>query len=110
MYEYKVKEIDRVIDGDTVDLIIDLGFDIFVKKRVRLAGINAPETRTRNKEIKKKGLESKEFFKFQIYSRKELILLSKKIGKYGRVIGEIFDEEGKSLNEMMVDGGFAARA
>ena len=110
MYEYKVKEIDRVIDGDTVDLIIDLGFEIFVKKRIRLSGLNAPEVRTRNKEIKKQGLRSKDYLKVMIYSRKSLTLLSKKIGKYGRVIGEIFDEEGKSLNEMMIDGGFAARA
>ena len=110
MYEYKVKKIIRVIDGDTVDLLIDLGFDVSVKKRIRLANIDAPEVRTRDKEEKKKGFKSKDKLSHLLYERGNLILLSKKIGKYGRVIGEILNEDGQSLNEAMVDGGFAARA
>ena len=58
MYEYKIKSIDRVVDGDTVDVIIDLGFDILHKTRVRLYGIDAPESRTRDLEEKKRGLKA----------------------------------------------------
>lgn len=105
-YSYKVKEIIKVLDGDTVDLLIDLGFHVFVKKRVRLYGINAPETRTRDLKEKKLGLASKEKLK-SLLSAKELILESHGLGKYGRVIGTIHHED-IDINRTMVLEGFAS--
>ena len=61
MYEYAIKEVLRVVDGDTIDVVIDLGFDLTKKERIRLAGIDTPESRTRNLEEKKMGLEAKEY-------------------------------------------------
>ena len=119
MYEYNA-ELDRVVDGDTIDCRIDLGFGVWIKQRVRLYGINAPESRTRNKEEKKRGLAAKEWLieklknagnKFEIRTH-----LDKK-GKYGRVLGEIFvwiTEEGKdpirlNINERMIEEGHALK-
>lgn len=116
MYEYKAKVI-RVIDGDTLDAMIDLGFDTWIKKRVRLAGINAYEVRTRNKEEKKKGLEAKaRVIEVLERNNNEIILTSLGVGKYGRCLGEIkFTKSyiksnkyhGKSLNTMLVKEGHA---
>jgi micrococcal nuclease len=88
MYQYEV-DVLRVVDGDTIDVMVDLGFDIKTKKRVRLYGINAPETRTRDKDEKVRGYESKEFLINFLKNKQEIILNSLDIGKYGRVVGEI---------------------
>ena len=85
MYTYKAK-LDRVVDGDTVDVNIDLGFDISVHKRVRLAGINAPESRTRDLEEKKLGLAAKKRL-ITLLDKGSLQIESKEVGKYGRVLG-----------------------
>jgi len=87
MYTYKAK-LDRVVDGDTIDVNIDLGFDISVHKRVRLAGINAPESRTKDLEEKKKGLASKARL-IELLDKGDLVVESKELGKYGRVIGDL---------------------
>ena len=89
MYKYKCKLV-RVIDGDTVDAMVDLGFDIWVKKRIRLAGINAYECRTRDKEEKKKGLAAKARLKQILEPEKEFSLTSHGVGKYGRCLGDIY--------------------
>ena len=87
MYRYNAK-LDRVVDGDTIDAEIDLGFEITIKKRIRLGGINAPESRTRNLAEKKMGLAAKERLKEMLEgSAIEFELESTKLGKYGRVIG-----------------------
>ena len=114
MYQYKIK-LDRVIDGDTIDCYIDLGFDISTKKRVRFMGINTPESRTRDLEEKKKGLAAKARTKelLEKVSSKSgyFRLKSHGLGKYGRVLGEIFimDKEGKqmSVNETLIAEGHA---
>ena len=85
MYTYKAK-LDRVIDGDTIDVKIDLGFDISVKKRVRFTGINTPESRTRDLEEKKLGLAAKDRL-IEILDKGSLQVESKEVGKYGRVLG-----------------------
>ena len=112
MYEYNVR-IDRVVDGDTVDCWIDLGYNLQIHKRIRFAGINAPETRTRDKEEKKRGFIAKNWLIDKIDpkavgSSKDIILKSYEYGKYGRVIGELFIVSGsrkQSINKMMLAEG-----
>ena len=114
MYTYRAK-LDRVIDGDTIDVNIDLGFDISVKKRVRFSGINTPESRTRDLEEKKLGLAAKDRVQSILDENTSFIVESKKIGKFGRVLGEIFintvdtieTEEKVSLNELLKTEGHA---
>ena len=74
MYEYKVKEVVKVVDGDTIDVVIDLGFDLFKKERVRLAGIDTPESRTRDLEEKKLGLEAKKYLEIHLQGANEIII------------------------------------
>lgn len=108
-YTYEIKEIIKFIDGDTVDVLIDLGFNLLIKKRVRLYGINAPESRTRNKEEKARGkAATKKLFELCQLNNKNscLILKCHGLGKYGRVLGEIFNDD-ESVNQMMVATGNA---
>ena len=116
MYKYKAKLI-RVLDGDTLDVMVDLGFNVWIKRRVRLSGINAFEVRTRNKEIKKKGLAAKAFL-IELLGDDEFDLKSHGVGKYGRCLGEINLSKryirtdkyhGKSINEALVKEGHAVR-
>jgi micrococcal nuclease len=106
-YNYNV-EISRVVDGDTVDVMIDLGFDTHIKRRVRMHGINAPESRTRDLEEKKKGLAAKERLK-EILASDKIIMKSHGNGKYGRVLGELYVEKDQeiSVNEILVREGHA---
>ena len=109
MYTYKIK-LDRVVDGDTIDAEIDLGFDIKVKKRVRFMGINAPESRTKDLEEKAKGLAAKDRVKQLLEGCENITLKSHGVGKFGRCLGEIFldmvDGQEKitleSLNELLI--------
>ena len=106
MYEYNCKLL-RVIDGDTVDAMIDVGFDIWIKKRIRLYGINTPETRTRNLEEKKAGMAAKKRLEEILETSKgEFLLLSHGVGKYGRCLGVIkIDHE--NINELLITEGHA---
>ena len=114
-YEYKVKEVLRVVDGDTIDALIDVGFDIWVKKRIRYSGIDTWESRTRDLEEKAKGLEAKARNKellMEISSKPGYFRLkSFGVGKYGRVLGEIYieDKEGKqyNINKTLISEGHA---
>ena len=108
MYYYKV-EILRVVDGDTVDVRMDLGFNVWHKCRVRLMGINAPESRTRDKEEKKRGLAAKEWLSKEIYDAVDPIeLKSHGKGKFGRILGELFINN-ININELMVNSGHAVK-
>ena len=111
MYEYYVKEVTKVVDGDTIDVILDLGFDVMFKSRVRLAGIDTPESRTKDLDEKKLGLEAKEYLKHAIESAKDIVIKTEKInstGKYGRILGWIFlDGAINSINNEMVKNGYA---
>ena len=114
MYTYKIK-LDRVVDGDTIDADIDLGFDIKVKKRVRFMGINAPESRTKDLEEKARGLAAKDRVKQLLDGCDNIQLKSHGIGKFGRCLGEIMidmvDGQEKitleSLNELLIKEGHA---
>ena len=108
-YIYKIK-VTRVVDGDTIDAEIDLGFDLKLNKRIRLYGINTPETRTRDKEEKKRGLAAKKFLQ-QIVDEQEGVLFLKSLdqGKVGRCIGVLFerDFDDQSINDVLVQEGHA---
>ena len=114
MYNYKISLL-RVVDGDTIDAEIDLGFDIKVKKRIRFAGINAPESRTKDLEEKARGLAAKDRVKQLLDGCENIQLHSHGIGKFGRCLGEIFldtiDGQEKltveSLNELLIREGHA---
>lgn len=111
MYEYYVKKVDKVVDGDTIDVTIDLGFDIQYSSRVRLAGIDAPESRTRDLEEKAMGLEAKEYLKQRLKIADKVVIKTEKLdstGKYGRILGWLFvDEETTSINNQMILKGYA---
>ena len=106
MYEYQVKEIVKVIDGDTVDIIIDLGFSLTKKERVRLAGIDAPESRTKDLEEKEFGLDAKEFLQRRLADCPHLWVKTEKDGKYGRMLGWLMGGQ-MNINEEMVGRGYA---
>jgi len=105
-FNYKTKVL-KVIDGDTFDAVIDLGFNILLKQRIRLYGINAPESTTRNKEEKERGLKAKERLK-EMIEGKEVLLQSKEWGKFGRCLGIVYiEEKGKAINDILVKEGHA---
>ena len=114
MYEYNCK-VKRVVDGDTMDVILDLGFDVHHAVRVRMAGIDTPESRTRDKDEKARGKLSKAFLKESIKGKK--IVLKTKIkdakGKFGRVIAEVWAEFEKgslrNINELMIKECYAVK-
>ena len=106
MYIYNAKCL-RVVDGDTLDAQVDLGFDTFKKIRIRLVGINTPESRTRDLEEKAKGLAAKARVKELLKENKnQIILHSQGVGKFGRCLGEIFLGDSK-LNDMLIEEGHA---
>lgn len=110
-YIYRIRSIHKVVDGDTIDADIDLGFDISLTKRIRLAGIDTPESRTTNANEKKLGLESKEWLKHHLKDAKDIIIkteLPDSTEKYGRIIGHLFvNGEETSLNNQMITEGYA---
>ena len=110
MYEYNCT-VTRIVDGDTLDVDIDLGFSVSLKKqRIRMLGIDTPESRTRNKEEKVRGLLSKKFLVDLCPIGSKIRLRSHGKGKFGRILGEIFVPEGfgeVSINKQMCDEGYA---
>jgi micrococcal nuclease len=110
-YVYRIKSITKVVDGDTVDADIDLGFDISLTKRIRLAGIDTPESRTRNQYEKKLGLQAKAWLKERLNFAKDIIIkteLPDSTEKYGRIIGHLYvNGEEVSLNNQMIAEGHA---
>ena len=114
-YNFRVGKIDKVVDGDTIDVTIDLGFDLYKKERVRIAGVDTPEKRTRDLEEKALGLDATYWMKKQledtIAGDEELIIrteLKGGTGKYGRLLGWLYvGEDTISLNEQMITEGYA---
>ena len=104
MYEYNAK-LDRVVDGDTVDALIDLGFDVWVKKRIRLHGIDAPESRTRDSEEKIRGLAAKARLQELLEASEGAFKLhSHGVGKYGRCLGTLFIGECNINQQLLLEG------
>ena len=114
-YNFRVIEINRVVDGDTIDVTIDLGFDLYKKERVRIAGVDTPEKRTRNLEEKELGIDATNWLKEKldgaIAGDDELTIRTELVGgvgKYGRLLGWLYIGDGNvSLNEQMIDEGYA---
>jgi micrococcal nuclease len=111
MYEYYVRKVENVVDGDTIDVLIDLGFDILFASRVRLAGIDTPESRTKDLAEKALGLEAKEYLKKSLKDAKSVVIKTEKMDsseKYGRILGWVYtDGNTVSLNDMMINDGYA---
>jgi len=111
MYEYYVRKVEAVVDGDTIDVLIDLGFDILFASRVRLAGIDTPESRTKDLAEKALGLEAKEYLKKALKDAKSVIIKTEKMDsseKYGRILGWVYiNGDTVSLNDMMINDGYA---
>jgi micrococcal nuclease len=111
MYEYFVKEVTKVVDGDTIDVVIDLGFSIMFASRVRLAGIDTPESRTTDKVEKALGLESKKYLADRLKAAKNVVIKTEKLDsseKYGRILAWLYiDGEGNSVNHEMIEKGYA---
>jgi len=106
-YQYNIKKIVKYVDGDTIDIVVDLGFHVSVKKRIRLHGINTPEIRTKNKKEKELGFKARErLVELCEANNGTLILRSHGLGKYGRVLGEIINDN-CSVNRMLVIEGHA---
>ena len=115
-YNFRVTEINRVLDGDTIDVTIDLGFDLFKKERVRIAGVDTPEKRTRDLEEKALGIDATNWLKKKLEDTiagdgDELTIRTELVGgmgKYGRLLGWLYiNEDLVSLNEQMIDEGYA---
>jgi micrococcal nuclease len=111
MYEYFVKEVKNVVDGDTIDVVIDLGFDILFASRVRLAGIDTPESRTTDKVEKALGLESKDYLKKHLKDAKSVVIKTEKMNsseKFGRILGWLYvNGDTESVNDKMINDGYA---
>ena len=103
MYEYSCV-VNRVVDGDTVDVTIDLGFKIFHKARVRMYGIDTPESRTRDLDEKQRGILSKSFLQDALVQSNKIIIKTQKDakGKFGRILGELYVND-ININQLMVD-------
>ena len=114
-YNFRVTEINKVLDGDTIDVTIDLGFDLYKKERVRIAGVDTPEKRTRDLEEKALGIDATNWLKEKLESTlagdDELTIrteLHGGVGKYGRLLGWLYvGEDTISLNEQMITEGYA---
>ena len=114
-YNFRVTEINRVLDGDTIDVLIDLGFDLYKKERVRIAGVDTPEKRTRDLEEKALGIDATNWLKDKlegaINGDDDLVIRTELVGgvgKYGRLLGWLYIGDAElSLNEQMIDEGYA---
>ena len=114
-YNFRVIEINRVVDGDTIDVTIDLGFDLYKKERVRIAGVDTPEKRTRDLDEKELGIDATNWMKEKldgaIFGDDDLIIRTELVGgmgKYGRLLGWLYIGDGEtSLNEQMIEEGYA---
>lgn len=110
-FSYRINKVTKIVDGDTIDVLLDMGFDIKYQSRVRLFGIDTPESRTRNKEEKVRGLLSKSYLKDAIKKAKKLTIKTHKgseTGKFGRILGEVF-ADGVNLNLKMCQEGYAVQ-
>ena len=107
MYEYIVKEIVKIVDGDTVDIVLDLGFDVYRKERVRINRVDTPETNSKNVTEKKLAVEAKNYVSTWMINQKQVKIKTFKDDKYGRLLGEFYGDGDVCLSDLLIAGGYA---
>jgi micrococcal nuclease len=107
MFEYKVNNVNRIIDGDTLELVIDLGFGIYRVEKVRLNRVDTPETSSKNSEEKILGIEAKTYVENWVQNQKSIKIKTFKDDKYGRILADIYGTNGECLNDLLIKNGFA---
>jgi len=107
MFEYKLNNILKIVDGDTVDVSIDLGFNVTTIQRIRLSGVDTPETNSKNELEKNMGNEAKMFIINWVSLQKQMKIKTYKDDKYGRIIGEIFGDNDQCINNLLIEKGYA---
>jgi micrococcal nuclease len=107
MYEYTVKEIIKIVDGDTVDIVLDLGFDVYRRERVRLNRIDTPESNSKNEVEKKLAIEAKDFVSTWMINQKQIRIKTLKDDKYGRLLGEFYGNDDVCLSDLLIEKGYA---
>jgi len=107
MYEYIVKEIVKIVDGDTVDIVLDLGFDVYRKERVRINRIDTPESNSKDVTEKKLAIEAKNYVSTWMINQKKIKIKTLKDDKYGRLLGEFYGDGDVCLSDLLIDGGYA---
>lgn len=107
MYEYKVTNIIKVVDGDTIDVLIDVGFNMFRSERIRINRVDTPESITKDDYEKKFGLEAKEYVANWLKTQIEIKIKTFKDDKYGRILADIYGDNGVCLNTLLVEEGLA---
>jgi micrococcal nuclease len=107
MYEYIVKEIVKIVDGDTVDIVLDLGFDVYRKERVRINRVDTPESNSKDATEKKLAIEAKNYVSTWMINQKKIRIKTFKDDKYGRLLGELYGDEDVCLSDLLINGGYA---
>lgn len=107
MYEYIVKEIIKIVDGDTVDIVLDLGFDVYRKERVRINRVDTPESNSKDVNEKKLAVEAKNYVSTWMINQKKIRIKTLKDDKYGRLLGEFYGDGDVCLSDLLIDGGYA---
>jgi len=106
MYEYVISQVSRIIDGDTIDVIIDVGFSIYRKERIRLNRLDTPEGNSKNEIERSLAIDAKDFVTSWLFSQKQLKIKTIKDDKYGRILGEIYGDS-ECLNDILLESGYA---
>ena len=107
MYEYKISSVAKVVDGDTVDLTLDVGFCMFTIQRIRISGVDTPEMTAKDETERKMANEAKAFVESWFAKNKQLTIKTTKDDKYGRMLGEIKNDVGECINTLLVEKGYA---
>lgn len=107
MYEYIIKDVIKVVDGDTIDILFDLGFNVFHKERIRLSGIDTPESNSKNDQEKMLANDAKTFLAIWLVGQNQLKIKTSKDDKYGRILGEIYGNNNICINKLLIEKGYA---
>lgn len=107
MFEYRLNNILKIVDGDTLDVSIDLGFNVTTIQRIRLSGVDTPETNSKNELEKTLGNEAKMFITNWVSSQKQIKIKTFKDDKYGRMLGELYGDDGHCMNTLLIEKGYA---